>query len=71
MHFGLQIKNTPIFMDVKLLFVPLLFLLLRVWNFVLDCLLFYTKDDVAEDFKESVGIAFLIMMSVSLLSKCL
>ena len=51
-------------MDIKLVFVPVLFLLLRVWNFVLDCLIVYTSEDTAKDFKESTAAAVLILMAV-------
>ena len=47
-------------MDVKLLFVPILFLLLRVWNFILDCFILSEE----EKFKESTAAASLILMVV-------
>ena len=58
----MQIKNSPIFMDIKLLFVPILFLLLRVWNFILDCFILYSSDEWK--FKESQTAAAFIFMSV-------
>lgn len=42
-----------------------MFLLLRVWNFVLDVAIFYTSESTAEHFKQSHAAAALIMMSVS------
>lgn len=52
-------------MDIKLIFVPIMFLLLRMWSFVLDSVIVYTSDDVAEDFKNSRAAAALILLSVS------
>ena len=61
----MQLKSSSFFTDIKLLFIPVLFLLLRVWNFILDTWIIYTPDHEAEQFKASRTAAWLIVMSVS------
>lgn len=62
----MQLKSWPFLTDIKLLIIPLMFLLLRVWNFALDVAIFYTPESAAEHFEQSHAAAALIMMSVSL-----
>ena len=64
-NYIIQIKKSSFFMDVKLLFIPILFLLLRVWSFLLDAFVVYPSNHTAMKFKESTAAAVFIMMAVN------
>ena len=51
--------------DVKLLFVPLIFFLLRIWTSVIDAGLHYTNPTQEERFKCSTAAAGLTVLAVS------
>lgn len=53
--------------DIKLLLVPVIFFLLRIWNQIINGILHYnSKDsDTRENFKHSVAAAVLVVFAVS------
>ena len=53
--------------DIKLLLVPVIFFLLRIWNQVIDGILHYSyhDEDMIDGFKHSVVAAVLVVFSVS------
>ena len=64
LQFLIQIKTSSFFTDVKLIFIPILFLLLRVWSFILDTIIVFNTE-TTEHFNESTTAAVFILMAVS------
>ena len=50
--------------DLKLIFVPLIFMIIRIWGIVVDIFTFYLSDDVKHRFEVSIIGALLILMKV-------
>lgn len=50
--------------DLKLLFVPMIFFVLRIWTAVIDAGLHYTTRDQQKDFKCSQASAVLSVLAV-------
>ena len=51
--------------DLKLLFVPLIFFVLRIWTAIIDAGLHYTTSDQQKTFKCSQASAVLSVLAVS------
>ena len=56
--------------DVKLLFVPLIFFLLRIWTSIIDTGLHYTHSAQQITFKCSLAAAVFAVLSVSSMEAC-
>ena len=59
-------RNALIKADLKLIFVPLIFLLLRVWSFVIDIPAFYMSKEIWLHMRTTWTAAILSLLSVSL-----
>ena len=59
-------RNALIKADLKLIFVPLIFLLLRVWSFVIDVPAFYMSKEIWLHMRTTWTAAILSLLSVSL-----
>ena len=51
--------------DLKLMFVPLIFLLLRLWNGILDIVLFYMSEGTRLQFRGTIWNAVFVALAVS------
>ena len=53
--------------DVKLLFVPLIFFVLRIWSAIVDAVIFYSSSEsmIWERYRASTVAAAIIIISVS------
>ncbi len=51
--------------DLKLIFIPLIFLLLRIWGAIVDIPSYYMSEHVREDFRKRHVVAVLIFFGVS------
>ena len=51
--------------DLKLIFVPLIFLLLRIWSFIVDIPAFYLYEEAWLEFRRGWITAVLVLLSVS------
>ena len=58
-------RNALIKADLKLIFVPLIFLLLRVWSFVIDIPAFYMPEEIWLKMRSTWTAAILSLLSVS------
>lgn len=52
--------------DLKLIFVPLIFLLLRMWSGILDVVLFYQSEQTRLKFRGTIWNAVFVALAVSL-----
>ena len=50
--------------DVKFVFIPLVFILLRVWSVIADPFLYYVGNSMRAKFKQSPFSAVLILLRV-------
>ena len=65
-HRRLSMHTRARTVDLKLIFVPLIFLLLRIWNAVIDVPVFYLSDEESSEFTRTQANAALVFLAVSL-----
>jgi len=62
---SLSLLSSVIRADLKLIFVPLIFLLLRIWSFIVDVPAFYLYEEAWLHFIRTWTTAILVLLSVS------
>ena len=53
--------------DLKLVFIPLIFIMLRVWSVIVDPFIYFVDDNTREHFRMSPASAILVLLRVSTL----
>ena len=60
-----SIQTGTVLADLKLIFVPLIFLLLRVWSVITDVSAYYLADSKREEFSNTHAAAIILLLAVS------
>lgn len=60
-----SIQTRAMLADLKLVFVPLIFLLLRVWSVITDVSVYYLADSKREKFSRTNAAAIIGLLAVS------
>ena len=60
------LENAVKLADMKLVFIPLVFILLRVWSVIVDPFIYFVDDDTRENFRMSPVAAILFLLRVSI-----